>query len=185
MQLLTRKFTVEQYHQMAKKGILHCQERVELITGEIITMSPIGFRHASTINRLVNSLLPLQMAEKVIISVQNSISLGSHSEPQPDLALLKPVENFYGDRLPRATDILLLIEVADSSLTYDKEVKIPLYAQHEINEIWLINLAQNQLECYTNPLNNSYQNQTIFYADQSISSLAFPELELTLNTIFG
>lgn len=185
MQLLTRKFTVEQYHQMAEKGILHCQERVELITGEIITMSPIGFRHAATINRLVNALLPLQMAKKVIISVQNLISLGDHSEPQPDLALLKPVENFYSDRLPGAEDILLLIEVADSSLTYDREIKIPLYAQHQINEVWLINLSQNQLECYRNPLNNRYQTQTIFYANQIVSSLAFPELRLNLNTIFG
>jgi Uma2 family endonuclease len=184
MQLLTRKFTVEQYHQMAEKGILHCEEHVELIKGEIITMSPIGFRHAATINRLVNEFLQLQLAHKTIVSVQNSIYLSDRSEPQPDLALLKPTDNFYSDRLPNATDILLLIEVADSSLTYDREVKIPLYAQHKINEVWLINLTQNQLKCYTNPINNTYQNQTIFYASQQLSPLAFAELELSLDRLF-
>ena len=98
--------------------------------------------------------------------------------------MLKPTDNFYSDRLPNATDILLLIEVADSSLTYDREVKIPLYAQHKINEVWLINLTQNQLECYTNPINNTYQNQTIFYASQQLSPLAFAELELSLDRLF-
>lgn len=185
MQLLTRKFTVDQYHQMAEKGILHCEENIELIQGEIITMSPIGFRHAATINRLVNEFLELQLARKTIISVQNSIHLSDRSEPQPDIALLKPNDNFYSDRLPQATDILLLIEVADSSLTYDREVKIPLYAQHNINEVWLINLTQNQLERYTDPLNHYYQNHTIFYPSQKISSLAFPELEISLERLFS
>ena len=183
MQLLTRKFTVEQYHQMAEKGILHCEENVELIEGEIITMSPIGFRHAFVTNYLAN-WFSQQLKEKTFVSIQNPIYLSDRSEPQPDLALLKPTDNFYSDRLPNATDILLLIEVADSSLTYDREVKIPLYAQHKINEVWLINLTKNQLECYTNPINNSYQNQTIFYASQQLSPLAFAELELSLERLF-
>lgn len=185
MQLLTRKFTVEQYHKMAHTQILNHQEHIELIHGEIITMSPIGFRHASTINRLLNAFLPLQLADKTILSIQNSISLGDRSEPQPDLALLKPVENFYADRLPTATDILLLIEVADSSLVYDREIKIPLYAQHQIPEVWLINLTQNQLECYRDPQNNHYQNQSIFTPNQSLSPLAFPELIIPLKTILN
>lgn len=184
MQLLTRKFTVDQYHQMAEQGILHCEENVELIEGEIISMSPIGFRHAFVTNYLANYFAQ-KLQDKTFVSVQNPISFSDRSEPQPDIALLKPSENFYSDRLPQATDILLLLEVADSSLTYDREVKIPLYAQHQINEIWLINLTQNQLERYTDPLNNRYQNQTIFYPNQKLTSLAFPELELSLDRLFN
>lgn len=184
MQLLTRKFTVEQYHKMAHTQILHHQEHIELIQGEIITMSPIGFRHAFVTNYLANWFAH-NLGEKVFVSTQNPISLGNRSEPQPDLALLKPVENFYADRLPTATDILLLIEVADSSLVYDREIKIPLYAQHQIPEVWLINLTQNQLECYRDPQNNHYQNQSIFTPNQSLSPLAFPELIIPLKTILN
>lgn len=184
MQLLTRKFTVEQYHKMAHTQILNHQEHIELIQGEIITMSPIGFRHAFVTNYLANWFAH-NLGEKVFVSTQNPISLGNRSEPQPDLALLKPVENFYADRLPTATDILLLIEVADSSLVYDREIKIPLYAQHQIPEVWLINLTQNQLECYRDPQNNHYQNQSIFTPNQSLSPLAFPELIIPLKTILN
>jgi Uma2 family endonuclease len=184
MQLLTRKFTVEQYHQMAKEGILSHQERIELIEGEIVTMSPIGFRHAFVTNYLAH-WFTRNLGEAVFTSSQNPILLGDRSEPQPDLALLKPVENFYADRLPQAADILLLIEVADSSVTYDQTVKVPLYAKNQIPEVWLINLNQQQLECYTNPLNHAYQNQVIFYPDQAIFPLAFPTLEFSLNQIFN
>ncbi len=184
MQLLTRKFTVEQYHKMAQEQILSHQEQIELIQGEIITMSPIGFRHAFVTNYLANWFAHT-LGEKVFVSSQNPISLGNRSEPQPDLALLKPVENFYADRLPTATDILLLIEVADSSLIYDREIKVPLYAEHQIQEVWLINLTQNQLERYSDPLNNHYQNQTFFTPKQSLSPLAFPELTIPLTTILN
>lgn len=184
MQLLTRKFTVNQYHQMAKAGIIDHQENVELIQGEIITMSPIGFRHAFVTTYLANCF-SRQLGEKTIVSSQNPIQLGDHSQPQPDIALLKPIDNFYADRLPTAADILLLIEVADSSLIYDQTVKIPLYAQHNIHEFWLVNLNQRQLERCTNPLNNTYQNKTIFHADQSISPLFFSELTINLKTIFS
>jgi len=185
MELLTRKFTVDQYHQMAEQGILHCQERLELISGEIINMSPIGFRHASTLNRLINRFLPLQMAQKAIISSQNSIYLSERSEPQPDLALLTYYDHFYDYRLPEAADILLLVEVADSSLTYDQQVKIPLYAQHQIPEVWLINLTQNRLERYQEPQGQGYQTQTLFSAQEILAPLAFPELEVPLNRILN
>jgi Uma2 family endonuclease len=184
MQLLTRKFTVEQYHHMAKEGILSHQERLELIEGEITTMSPIGFRHAFVTNYLAN-WFTRNLGEAVFTSSQNPIILGDRSEPQPDLALLKPVENFYADRLPQSTDILLLIEVADSSFIYDQTVKIPLYAQSGIPEVWLINLNQQQLECYTTPIGNRYQNKAIFYPDQIIFSLAFPQLAFPLRQIFN
>jgi Uma2 family endonuclease len=183
MQLLTRKFTVDQYHQMAQEGILSHQERIELVEGDVIPMSPIGFRHAFVTNYLAN-WFTRHLGETVFTSSQNPILLGDRSEPQPDIALLKPVDNFYADRLPEATDILLLIEVADSSLIYDQTVKIPLYAQFKIPEVWLINLNQRQLDCYQNPLHDTYQNKTTFYPDQMISPLAFPGLALPLQQIF-
>jgi Uma2 family endonuclease len=184
MQLLTRKFTVEQFHQMAENGILNNQERIELIQGDLITMSPIGYRHAFVTTYLSNWFVR-QLGERSLVSTQNPIQLDEKSEPQPDLVLLKPTDNFYGDRLPRASDCLLLIEVADSSLIYDQTVKIPLYAQHHIPEVWLINLNQQQLECHTNPVNNAYQQQEIFRPGQQITSLAFPDLTLSLTEIFG
>lgn len=184
MQLLTRKFTVDQYQAMAKAGIIDHQEKVELIQGEIITMSPIGFRHAFVTTYLSN-WFARQLGERTIVASQNPIQLANHSQPQPDIALLKPVDDFYGDRLPNAEDILLLIEVADSSLTYDQTVKVPLYAQHQIPEVWLIDLTRNCLQCYLSPGKNSYQTETQFSPNQTISPKAFPELELSLIRIFS
>jgi Uma2 family endonuclease len=185
MQLLTHKFTTEQFHQMGEAQIFPPSDRLELIEGEVITMSPIGFRHAATINRLLDQFLTLQLQKRTIISIQNSLRLDPHSEPQPDLVLLKPREDFYGHQLPQAQDVLLLIEVADSSLNYDQEIKIPLYAQHRINEVWLINLNQAQLEVYRSPQEGYYQDQTILIASQTLTPLAFPELEIALTRILN
>jgi Uma2 family endonuclease len=182
MELLTRKFTVDQYHQMADQGILHCQERLELIAGEIINMSPIGFRHAFITTYLAN-WFSNQLKDRAIVATQNPIYLGNWSEPQPDLVLLTYYDHFYDYRLPEAADILLLVEVADSSLTYDRQVKIPLYAQHDIPEVWLINLTQNRLERHSQPDGQTYQTVTLFSPQQTLAPLAFPELELPLNRI--
>jgi Uma2 family endonuclease len=185
MQLLTHKFTTEQFHQMGEAQIFPPSDRLELIEGEVITMSPIGFRHAATINRLLDQFLTLQLQKRTIISIQNSLRLAPHSEPQPDLVLLKPREDFYAHQLPQAKDVLLLIEVADSSLSYDREIKIPLYAKHRINEVWLVNLNQAQLEVYHSPQEGYYQDQTILIAPQTLTPLAFPELEITLTRILN
>ena len=147
-------------------------------------MSPIGYRHAFVTTYLSN-WFARHLGEKSIISTQSPIQLNDYSQPQPDLMLLKPTENFYGDRLPNAADCLLLIEVADSSLIYDQTIKIPLYAQHHISEVWLINLSQQQLVRYTDPAANTYQNSTILHPDQTISPLAFPDLSLSLDCIFN
>ncbi len=184
MQLLTHKFTTEQFHQMGEAQIFPPSDRLELIEGEVITMSPIGFRHAFAINYLGN-WFPRQLGERAIISIQNPIRLDPHSEPQPDLVILKPREDFYAHQLPQAQDVLLLIEVADSSLSYDREIKIPLYAKHRINEVWLFNLNQAQLEVYRSPQDGYYQDQTILTAPQTLTSLAFTELEITLTRILN
>ncbi|MDB9313726.1 Uma2 family endonuclease [Spirulina sp. CS-785/01] len=129
--LLTKKITVEHYHKMDEIGIFEPEERVELIEGEILEMSPIGLQHAVTINRLSN-FFPQQLRDRAIMTVQTPIRLNNYSEPQPDLTLLQPREDFYAHKFPTPEDVLLLIEVADSSLIPDQEIKKPLYAENKI-----------------------------------------------------
>ncbi len=185
IKLNTRKFTISEYHQMAEKSILSEDDRIELIKGEIIQMSPIGSRHAACVdrvNRLFNRLFP----ETVIIRVQNPIFLGDDiSEPQPDLAIASYRDNFYLDGHPQPQDILLLIEIADSSLVYDREVKAPLYAAAGITELWLVNLIEQRLEIYRQPAANGYQEIKHCRKNDSISSLAFPDISLVVAEILG
>ena len=182
MQVITRKFNVNEYQKMAETGILTPEDRVELIRGEIIAMSPIGRKHAAAVNRLTN-LFPLLLGNKAIISVQNSIRLDNYSEPQPDIVLLKPSSDFYETKIPEAEDIYLLIEVADSTIQDDQEIKSPLYAKSNINEVWIVNLNNKTLEVDRQPSDKNYLEQQKNV--NSISPLAFPDISLTINDIFG
>src|ERR1700675_3419950 len=118
VQLLKRLFTVVEYHRMAEAGILGEDDRVELLEGEVVQMSPIGSRHASCVKRLVDIFIPLQVGRKVILSVQDPIELGEHSEPQPDLTVLKPRPDFYAKAHPGPADVFLVLEVAETSAAY-------------------------------------------------------------------
>lgn len=182
MQLITRKFNVNEYQKMAEAGILTSEDRVELIRGEIIPMFPIGLKHAATVNRL-NRLFHQKLNEKVIISIQNSIQLDNYSEPQPDVVLLKPRSDFYETQIPQPQDIHLLIEVSDTTIKYDKEVKLPLYAESKISEVWIVNLDSNTLEVYRQPQAQQYQQQQTNV--KAISCLAFPDITLTIHEILG
>ncbi|WP_017303163.1 Uma2 family endonuclease [Spirulina subsalsa] len=184
MQLLTKKFTIEQYQKMGEMGIFAPEERVELIKGEIIAMSAIGLQHAVVTNRLTN-FFPRQLGDRMIMTVQNPIRLNNSSEPQPDLALLKPRTDFYAQKFPTPDDVLLLIEVADSSLTYDQEIKMPLYAENGIPEFWLVNLNLQVLTVYREPDGKTYQQQQNMGDNQRIAPLAFPDLIIDFSTIFG
>ena len=159
-QLLRRhRYSVIEYRRMGETGILKNDQRVELIEGEIVDMSPIGSAHASTVTKL-NQILGRAIGENAIIAIQNPITLNDFSEPQPDLALLHPKSDFYAAAHPRAHDVLLVIEVADSSLRYDREVKIPLYARHGIAEVWLIELEAKKFTIYRQPSGDSYAQIT-------------------------
>lgn len=182
--LLTRRFTVTQYHQMNAAGILTEDDRVELINGEIIEMSPIGRRHASCVNRL-NSLLSQLLGKKVIVAVQNPITLDNFSEPQPDIALLKPREDFYESAHPQPSDIFLLIEVADSSFEYDRDIKIPLYAASGILEVWLVDILEQTITVYRQPTENGYSEIKTFQRGENLDILAFPEIKITVDSILG
>lgn len=182
---LIHRFDIEAYHRLISSGILLEDERVELIEGRIVDMTPIGTRHAACVNRL-NNLLTLKLEGRGIVSVQNPIQLLKHqSEPEPDIALLKYREDFYSDKLPEETDILLIAEVADTSLEYDRGTKIPLYAKANIREVWLVSLLDNCIEVYTLPSAGGYGSRSIARHGQTISPGIFPDISLTARQILG
>jgi Uma2 family endonuclease len=177
-------FTVDEYHRMSEAGILSEDDRVELIEGEIIKMSPIGKYHAACVKRL-NSVLNWRAGEYAIISVQDPIRLDDYSEPEPDIALLKDRNDFYAQELPSAEDVLLIIEVADTSVEYDRTVKMPLYAKGGIPEAWLANIREDRVEAYSQPANGIYQKVRIVKRGESISPEALSKLVLTVEEILG
>lgn len=184
VQLLRRKFTVEQYHKMAESGILTENDRVELIQGEVIEMSPIGRRHASCVARLTR-LFTLRLGETAIVWPQNPIELDDTSEPQPDLTLLQPRPDFYESGHPQPEDIFLIVEVADTTAKSDREVKIPLYAKDNIAEVWLVDINQQCLEVYRQPSPTGYQNVQTFHRGQTIAIQAFPDIEIMVDEVLG
>lgn len=184
VQVLRKRFTVEQYHQMIESRILTENDRVELIQGEILQMSPVGRRHAACVDRLVE-LLVLQLASRAIVRVQNPIQLNNNSEPQPDLALLRRRPDFYSQGHPSPVDILLIIEVSDSSADYDRQVKVPVYAQDGIREVWLVDLNAQIIEVYRESSGNEYQVKQKFSCGQTVSPLSFPEFSLSVEQIFS
>jgi len=141
---------------MAEAGILGEDDRVELIEGELIDMAPIGSEHAGKGIRL-SSLLSTALAGRAFVSQQNPLRLEEHSEPQPDIAVLRYRNDFYEASHPQPADILLLIEIADTTIRYDREIKIPLYARHGIPEVWLIDLQQERVEIYLQPSSEGYR----------------------------
>jgi Uma2 family endonuclease len=186
MQILTQKFrfTVAQYHQMARSHIFQPEEKLELIEGEILQMSPVGLKHAKTV-KLLNHLLTYQLYNQAIIGVQDPIQLDDFSEPQPDLSILKIQADFYELEIPKSKDIYWLIEVSDSTIKYDRDTKIPLYAANNIPEVWVVNLNDHLLEIYRQPENNHYQKYQKFTPNQTVSPLAFPDLIINLSEILA
>jgi Uma2 family endonuclease len=149
-EVLTRhKLTVADYHRMAEAGILDADSRVELIHGEIIDMAPIGASHAATTTNL-NKLLVLAVADRAVVWPQNPVLLDEHNEPQPDLALLKPRPD-YQHRKPGPEDVLLIVEVADTTLGRDLSVKVPLYARAGIPEVWIVDVKGQRVLVYAEP----------------------------------
>src|ERR1051325_2458824 len=148
LQVQRHCFNVEEYHRMVEVGLLTEDSRVELIEGEVVQMSPIGSRHGGTVNR-ASALLNGILEGRAMVSVQNPIRLNDFSEPQPDLALLKPRKDYYSDSHPTPEDVLVVIEVVDASLRYDRSVKLPLYARAGIREAWLIILQRQVVDVYS------------------------------------
>ena len=184
VQMQRRLFTVQEYHLMSEAGVFANNERVELIEGEIIQMAAIGKRHAARVDRLAR--LFSQISESLVIfRVQNPICLDDKSEPQPDIALVQRRADFYEESLPNSQDILLLVEVADSTVNYDRDVKVPNYARSGIREVWLWDLEVNCLEVYRNPTANGYTLMQKFERGEVVSPLAFPDFEVSVDLILS
>lgn len=152
---MKHRITAQAYHRMAEAGVLPPDARTELIEGEILDMAPIGSRHASVVNRL-NRLFMSAVGERAIVQVQGPVRLGELSEPEPDLALLKPRADYYRDALPGAGDVLLLVEVADTTQRLDRRVKVPLYARYGIPEVWVIDLENSLVHFHRQPGAGTY-----------------------------
>ncbi|MEZ2229779.1 Uma2 family endonuclease [Microcoleus sp.] len=184
LQLLRRLFTVKEYHLMSETGILSETDRVELIEGEIIQMAAIGTRHATAVRRL-NRLFHRLPEDRVIVDVQNPVQLSERTEPQPDVVLLQFRDDDYGTAHPVPSEVLLLVEVADSTVDNDRDVKIPIYARSLIQEVWLVNLIENCLEVYRQPTPNGYSLILKLYAGQEVAPIAFSDFTVSVDSIFG
>lgn len=169
---------------MAEVGILGPDDRVELIEGEIIDMPPPGELHSGTVTQL-QYLLQRVVEDRAIVSVQNPTILGRYSAPQPDIALLKPRRDFYKSGLPRAADILLVVEVADSSLRYDRDVKTRVYARHAIAEFWLIDVRGKRVTRYRDPTSGEYSRVDEPDLGNAVAIGALPGLALDLSVLFS
>jgi Uma2 family endonuclease len=180
IQILRKKFTVGQYHQMIESGILTERDRVELLQGEIIEMSPIGMQHAACVDRL-NELLVRELGGRAIVRVQNPIQLSTRSEPQPDFAILQRRSDFYANGHPQPSDVFALIEVSETTVEFDRTVKVPLYAKDNIAEVWIVDLNAEAVQIYREPSEAGYQQLQTFRRGQAIAFQAFSEVQFTVN----
>jgi Uma2 family endonuclease len=184
VQLVRRSFTVEDYHRMAQAGILREDDRVELLDGEIVTMAPIGSRHQACVDRLTDLLSP-QVARRAILRVEGPICLGEHSEPQPDVALLRPRADFYAQGHPRSQDVLLIIEATETSATYDGETKVPLYAGAGIPDVWLIDPSEERIELCRQPSPQGYQQVQRLRRGDYLAPAVLPDVVLAVEAVLG
>lgn len=184
VQILRKKFTVGQYHQMIESGILTDRDRIELLQGEIIEMSPIGMQHAACVDRMTE-LLVRKLGDRAIVRVQNPIQLGTRSEPQPDFSILQRRPDFYANGHPQPQDVFALVEVSDTTIEFDRTVKVPLYAQDSIPEVWIVDLNAQAIQVYREPSSSCYQQVQSFRRGQSLSFQAFTTIPFSVEQLLG
>jgi Uma2 family endonuclease len=176
------RWSVEEYHQMALSGLLDETDRVELIEGELIDMSPIGSKHAFRVDSIARAL---QRAPRnsLLVRVQNPVLLGDHSEPQPDIAVVK--DKNYSEAHPGAEDVLLIVEVSDTTLAYDRDVKLSLYARHGIPEVWLLDVNAGELTIYREPAEGQYRLIRKPTRAETVSPVLVPGVAIALAEALG
>jgi Uma2 family endonuclease len=177
------KFSVQQYGLMHEAGVFAVGDRYELINGEIREMSPIGIKHAVCVARTTR-YFQIKLGDRAFVWAQNPIILNDHSQPQPDLAILKWRDDFYANALPTPDDILLIIEVADSTIAYDRDIKMPLYAANGIPEMWLFDVNQQIIEGYSHPSPSGYKRIRRYENCDTLSMNAFPEVIFNWEALF-
>ncbi len=184
IRLLKGPFTVDDYHRLAQIGVLDEDERVELLDGQIVEMSPIGPRHAGCVKHLAR-LLYRKLGDAEILGVQDPVGLGMRSEPQPDLAVLKPRADGYRTAHPGPADVLLVIEVADTSLQSERDVKLPLYAAAGIPEAWLVDLEHDMIEVHRQPGPEGYREVDTLRRSDTLAALLVPTGGISLDEVLG
>ncbi len=179
------RLDVDAYHRMADAGIFGEEDRIELIDGDLIDMAPISQGHAGVVSALAEALL-LACARRAIVSPQNPVWLDRSSEPQPDLAVLRRRADFYasGER-PGPADVLLVVKVADSSLRFDRTVKLPLYARAGIAELWIVDLRRRVVEVHQKPAGDGYGETTTHWSGDQLALAIAPEIVVKLDLVFG
>lgn len=184
VELMKRRFDVDDYHRMGQAGILTENDRVELIDGEILAMTPIGPRHNAAVNRATRTLVRA-VGDDAIVQVQGSVRLDRFNEPEPDFVLLHPRDDFYASQLPGPQDILLVIEIAESSLPYDRDVKAGLYATSGVREYWLADLDAGIVWRFRDPHAGQYRNQARCERSQSIAPAALPQCSIAVEALLA
>lgn len=177
-------FTVDEYYRMGEAGIFDPEARLELIEGEIIEMSPVGDPHIGCVNR-ANAVFARRLGDKAIVSIQNPVRLSRYTEPQPDIVLARPRPDFYAGRRISPEDIFLVIEISDTTLRYDCNRKMPLYAKARVPELWIENLQENVILVYRNPKHETFETSSVFKRGESISLAAFPEISFKVDELLG
>jgi len=178
------RITTNRYQMMVAAGVLTKYDRIELIEGDMLDMAPIGLKHSALTSRL-NELLVLAAARSATIVVGGPVNLGEYSEPQPDLMLLKRRADFYSGKIPEAADVLLLIEVSDSSLAFDQSIKLNLYARFGISEYWVVDVEGRRIVTYREPSAKGYLRQSEFAAAATVVPQAFPGINIAVGELFG
>jgi Uma2 family endonuclease len=178
------KFSVKDYYRMAETGVLPPGARVELLDGKIIDMSPIGPLHGGVVKGL-NLLFQRYSQNRWLMAVQDPVRLEDRSEPQPDLMLLKPAADNYRSRHPKPEDVFLLIEVSDSTLDTDREVKLPIYGRAGIAEVWIVNVDDSALEVYREPHFAGYASTQILHAGDTVAPAHFPDAVIEVADLLG
>lgn len=177
-----RLFNVEEYHRMAEVGVLAPDDRVELIEGEVLRMSPMGRLHAACLMR-INRILTLAFSGRLVVAPQLPLRLDDYSEPEPDLMLLAWRDDFYASSAPRARDTVLVVEISDTTLDFDRGVKLPRYAASGVCEVWILDLDSNLLRTYGAPSGGSYAVTRALTSGARVSIAAFPELEFEVDDL--
>ena len=176
------RISVDDFYRMAEVGILRQDNRLELIEGDIIDMAPIGSVHAATVKRLAKLFMDA-VGNSSIVSVQDPVRLDVYSEPQPDIALLRPRDDYYRDAHPQCGDVLLIVEVAETSLAYDQGTKVPLYARHDIPEVWVLDVRGNQLHIYRQPERDNYQVVETLSQATIVAPTRLPKVTISLKSL--
>jgi Uma2 family endonuclease len=184
VQLSKRLFTLDEFERMVEAGILTENDRVELVEGEIVEMAPKGSRHASCVTRM-NALFIRHLGQSAVVRIQDPVRVGGRSELEPDVALVRPRDDLYANSHPDSNDVLLLAEVSDTTLAYDRGVKLALYAKAGIREVWIVNLPDEVIEVYALPSGGIYQQTRVASRGEIIELQTLPGFAFAVNDILG